>query len=422
MRMEGLFPLPVRGLGKKAVDAGLRRLAERVQAEGGLPLAVERPDGERIAFGSPVRTVVRLREGMPSALLASPSLGGIAQAYVEGQLEFEGDLLDAVEHLARLSEAAGNLLRQGRPPPRNRHTRALDHAAIASHYDVGNDFYRLWLDRRMVYSCAYFERGDEDLDTAQAAKLEHVCRKLRLLPGERLLDVGCGWGGLLIHAAQHHGVRAVGITLSAAQLQEARERVGRAGLADRVEVLQLDYRDLPRRFGAESFDKVASIGMFEHVGLAALPEYFGALARVLRERGLLMNHGITATSPDEREMGAGAGEFIDRYVFPHGELPHLHRAVREMSAQGFEVADVESLRPHYAITLAHWLRRLEARFEEAAITVDAKKLRIWRAYLAGCSHAFRAGWMNIHQVLASRQGREGPTELPLTRRDLYRAA
>ncbi len=244
----------------------------------------------------------------------------------------------------------------------------------------------------MVYSCAYFENGDEDLDTAQRAKLDHVCRKLRLAPGERLLDIGCGWGALALHAAQHYGVSAVGVTLSEQQLLLARGRIAAAGLEGRVHVELLDYRDLPQRFGEASFDKVASIGMFEHVGLRNLPVYFGTAARMLRDRGLMLNHGITSADVENRPVGSGAGDFVGRYVFPNGELPHLALAVREMAAGGFEIVDVESLRRHYALTLAHWSRRLEQRLAEAARQVSERTLRVWRLYLTGCRPLTRR-WM-----------------------------
>jgi cyclopropane-fatty-acyl-phospholipid synthase len=235
-----------------------------------------------------------------------------------------------------------------------------------------------------------------------------------------MLDVGCGWGGLVLHAAQEYGVRAVGITLSRNQAELARERVRKAGLQQAVEIELLDYRDLPARFGANAFDKAASVGMFEHVGLRNLPGYFSAVAAVLRDRGLFLNHGITSVDVESRPVGSGVSDFIERHVFPHGELPHLHLATREMSAAGFELADVESLRPHYARTLTHWYRRLENRLAEAAHLVAPQTLRTWRLYLAGCAYGFQQGWINIYQMLGSVVRTPGATELPLTRDWIYR--
>jgi cyclopropane-fatty-acyl-phospholipid synthase len=408
------------GIAGRAVHSGVTRLAESIIAAGGAPLEVVLPDGSRIGFGRPARVKLVIRDYAMLAQLADATLNSLAEAYVQGRIDVQGDLLEAVPLAERIADAAGAHPAQRVARLLFKHTARQDRAAIAYHYDVGNDFYGLWLDERMVYSCAYFKTGEESIDEAQRAKLDHICRKLRLSAGERLLDVGCGWGGLVLHAARHYGVHAVGITLSPNQLELARERIAAERLADRVEVLLLDYRELQRRFGADAFDKVASVGMFEHVGLANLREYFASVAGVLRDRGLFLNHGITSSDLDNRPVGSGVGDFVSKYVFPHGELPHLHVATREMSRAGFEIVDVESLRPHYAKTLEHWSHRLDARVGEAARLVTDHTLRIWRAYLAGCSYGFAQGWMSIYQLLGSRQARPGASDVPLTRDYIYR--
>jgi cyclopropane-fatty-acyl-phospholipid synthase len=404
----------------KMAGSQLAKLADEVRARGGLPLRVVLPDGSSTDFAEAPQLTLTVRDPAVLTNFTQPTLGGLGEAYVEGRIDLDGDVAQAISIASGLAEVAGVSVAERPEAVPAEHAPRSDRADISHHYDVGNGFYRLWLDERMVYSCAYFESGSEDIDSAQRAKLDHVCRKLRLAAGERFLDIGCGWGALVLHAAQHYGVSAVGITLSEQQALLARERIVAAGLQDKVEVLLLDYRDLSKRFGEGTFDKVASIGMFEHVGLRNLPVYFGTAARMLRDRGLMLNHGITSADAASRPIGSGAGDFIGKYVFPNGELPHLSLAVREMSAAGFEVFDVESLRPHYALTLAHWSRRLEQRLQEAARQVSDRTLRVWRLYLAGCSHGFAQGWMNLHQVLGSRQAAPGPTELPLTRAWLYR--
>lgn len=399
---------------------GLTRLAESLKAAGGAPLAIVLPDGERIDFGASPRVALTVTD--PSALssFSRPTLGTLAEAFVDGKLDIDGDLLEAMPLAERLVQLAGVPVGRRSAVIHSRHSRRRDKEAIGFHYDVGNDFYRLWLDRRMVYSCAYFKTPDLSLDDAQLAKLDHICRKLRLAPGERFLDVGCGWGGLVIHAAANYGVRAVGITLSEQQLALARERVAAQGLDDRIELHLLDYRELPERYGRHPFDKAASVGMFEHVGVRHLPEYFGAVAAVLRDRGFFLNHGVTSADVEGRRVGSGVGEFMDRHVFPESELPPLHVATREMSAAGFEVVDVESLRPHYARTLEHWSRRLEQRLDEARQLTSERTLRTWRAYLAGCAHGFAQGWLTVNQMLGSRQVAPGPSDVPMTRDWIYR--
>jgi cyclopropane-fatty-acyl-phospholipid synthase len=326
-------------------------------------------------------------------------IGGLRQEYRERSR--------AEEHRARASGEA--------------HTRGRDRQAIRYHYDVGNDFYALWLDRNMIYSCAYFETAKATLDQAQEAKLDLICRKLRLKPGERFLDVGCGWGALIRHAAAHYGVNATGITLSEAQAKLARERIVAAGLADRCQVEIRDYRDLP----TEWFDKAASVGMAEHVGTANLGAYFAAVQRALKPGGLFLNHAIAdSAGPAHRKGvlgGRGHESFIERHVFPDGELQPIHDTLAAAEDAGLEVCDVESLRRHYALTLRHWGRRLEARRDEALAIVDETTYRVWQLYMAGAAHGFARGNLNIYQTLLSRPGPHGAVVLPLTREDLYQA-
>jgi len=399
---------------------GLTRLAASLRAAGGAPLAIVLPDGERIDFGAAPRVALTVTD--PSALSSflRPSLGTLAEAFVDGKLDIDGDLLEAMPLAERLVQLAGVPVGRHSAVVHGRHSRRRDKEAIGFHYDVGNDFYRLWLDQRMVYSCAYFRTADLSLDDAQVAKLDHICRKLRLARDERFLDVGCGWGGLVIHAAANYGVQAVGITLSEQQLALAKERVAAQGLADRVELRLLDYRELPNQYGPRSFDKAASVGMFEHVGVRRLPQYFGAVAAALRDRGLSLNHAVTSTDVDGWRVASGFGEFMYRHVFPESELPPLHVATREMSAAGFEVVDVESLRPHYARTLEHWSRRLEKQLDVARQLTSERTLRTWRAYLAGCAHGFTRGWLTVNQMLGSRQIAPGPSDVPMTRDWIYR--
>jgi cyclopropane-fatty-acyl-phospholipid synthase len=294
-------------------------------------------------------------------------------------------------------------------------------AAIEFHYDLGSEFYALFLDPEMQYSCAYFEDWEGPLAQAQLDKLEMICRKLRLAKGERLLDVGCGWGGLVCHAAQHYGVEAVGITLSRAQLEYAREKVRVLGLEGRVAVELRDVADLdPADVGR--FDKIASIGMVEHVGIANHPAYFEKLAVLLRDRGLLLNHGITRGAKKSRRAFRRMRpekRLMLRYVFPGHELDHLGHTVEGMEAHGFEVRDVEDWREHYALTTRHWCRRLDAATERAEALVGRSRHRTWLAYLAGVSTAFADGSLRVYQVLASRHAGKGPSELPPTRADLY---
>jgi cyclopropane-fatty-acyl-phospholipid synthase len=290
---------------------------------------------------------------------------------------------------------------------------------VRYHYDVSNDFYRLWLDRNMVYSCAYFETGEEDLDTAQEQKLEHICRKLRLRAGERLLDIGCGWGGLLCWAAQRYGIEGVGITLSDQQFAFARERVAALGLTRQIEIRRQDYREVP---GQALYEKIVSVGMYEHVGIANLPAYFAAIARLLRPGGVALNHGITTTDRDGRVQGPPGGEFIDRLVFPGGEVPHVSRVLYEITGTGLELLDIEDLRPHYPPTLLHWARRLEAEREKAIKAAGVQRYRIWRMYMPAMAYAFDRGWLSVYQVLAQKNRADGLAPRPWTRSYQYQPA
>ena len=381
-----------------------------------LPLRLRLWDGHEFNFGPSPSVTIVVKDPTLVAQFTHPSLDLLGSAFVEGRLELEGSISEAIRVCDELSQA---LLddEDDTPPPRVHHDKATDAESISYHYDLSNDFYQLWLDRDMAYSCGYFETGEESLDEAQQAKFRLLCRKLRLKPGEYLLDVGCGWGGLARFAAREYGVKVFGITLSKEQLTLARERVNAEGLQDKVDLQLLDYRDLPQD---GRFDKIVSVGMFEHVGHANLREYCEILSKAVREGGLVMNHGITSKHTDGRQVGRGAGDFIDRYVFPNGELPHLSMMTAEISEAGLEVVDVESLRLHYARTLEHWSQRLEQNLEAAAIQVPEQALRIWRLYLAGCAYAFAHGWINIDQILATKPHADGSLELPPTRADIYR--
>ena len=291
------------------------------------------------------------------------------------------------------------------------HSTERDREAIHYHYDISNDFYSLWLDRSMVYSCAYFKSTEDDIDSAQIRKLDYICKKLRLRPGDRMLDLGCGWGGLLMHAAKHYGVDSFGITLSVPQAELARERIRLAGLEDHCKVEVCDYRELDT---TRQFDKIVSVGMFEHVGEKLLPEYFQRAWNCLRAGGAFLNHGIAESATYVKK----GPSFIEKYVFPDGELLPLNTTVRAAEACGFEVRDIESLREHYALTLRHWVRRLEAKAEEAKKLISDMSYRVWRIYMSGSAHSFKTGRLNLYQALLVKP-ECGNSHLPLTREDWY---
>ena len=389
----------------------LEKFAARLRRHD-IPAIVRLWNGTEVALGNAPVVTLRIRNLTALRHLLDPSLASLGRAYVEGDIDVEGRATDIVDVAARLSEhgpEAGNGLR--RSVRMARHTREIDAGAIAYHYDVSNEFYAHWLDAQMVYSCAYFRTPEDSLETAQVQKIDHVLRKLRVRPGDRLLDVGCGWGALAIHAAERFGARALGITLSRNQYEYARERIAAAGLGGHCEVQLEDYRDV-----AGKYDRIASIGMFEHVGLKNLRGYFTRINELLADNGTFLNHGITSTDPDSAETPWGGGEFIERYVFPHGELPHIGLALKEMSAGGLEPVDAESLRRHYALTLQHWARRFEEAGEELAVIAGDKRYRIWRVFLAASADGFANHRMSLYQVLAVKAG---AGVLPLTRDYMY---
>ncbi len=395
------------------VENRLTRLVENLKQSPSLPLRLELWNGRRFDL-SPHPTVT-IAVPRPSALryLISPDLNKLGEAFVEGHIKVEGSIEEVFRVAESLARNAAGRARLGLGRF-FRHSRKKDRKAIEYHYDVSNDFYRLFLDRNMVYSCGYYRSESDSLDTAQEQKLDHILAKLMVRPGDRFLDIGSGWGALIIRAAKKFGARSTGITLSQNQFDYARHRIQAEGLADRCEVRLQDYRDVPEH---GSFDKIASVGMFEHVGLGNLETYFRKINALLRDGGLVLNHGITATDADSRQVGKGAGEFIDRYVFPHGELPHISLVLEKMSRASLEVADIESLRRHYARTCHEWGLRLEASRDKAIAAAGDKRYRIWQIYLAGCAHGFAHGWMNIYQVLACRINQPGA--LPMTRDYMY---
>jgi cyclopropane-fatty-acyl-phospholipid synthase len=409
-------------------SATLGAVDRYLRAKGSLALVL--PDGA--SLGPPdadAYLVVRSPRAL-RRIVAAPGELGFARAYAAGELDLEGDIYAALAALERLRSAPKLVhhwlsaaravglrgLRPLPPPPEEarlrglRHTHARDAAAISHHYDVSNVFYRLVLGPSLTYSCAVFADPAGTLEEAQAAKHELVCEKLALREGMRLLDVGCGWGSLLLHAAERYGVHGVGVTISARQAELARDRVAVAGLADRIEIRLADYRDV--RDGP--FDAISSIGMFEHVGLSQLRVYLERLYALLHPSGRLLNHGIARPAGQRRNFGRRS--FIDSYVFPDGELHELGAVVSAIHDAGFEVRHIENLREHYALTLRAWVGNLEARWDEAIAEVGSGRARIWRLFMAGSALGFEAGRLQVHQVLAVRAdgGASGMPLLPGT--------
>lgn len=386
-----------------------------------LPLRVELWNGDHIDLSPDKAPRVKIRVPSPGGLryLLSPSLDRLGEAYVEGALEIEGRAADMIQVGNALAASTGKPARASNRVASaalrlvSPHTREKDAQAIRYHYDVSNEFYSQFLDPAMVYSCAYFENGDEDLATAQVKKIDHILTKIGLQPGHTLLDIGCGWGALVIRAAQKFGAHCVGVTLSEKQFELARERVAQAGLQDRIEIRLQDYRDVSGRF-----ERITSVGMFEHVGVQHLADYFGRVNKLLAPGGVVMNHGITTSDIEQRSSPYGGGDFIDKYVFPHGELAHLSTVIRTMQEGGLEVRDVENLRRHYARTCALWAENFERNAEHIRQTAEPKTFRIWHVYLAGCAYAFAHDWISLYQIVCGKAGQD-PAQIPWSRRYMY---
>ncbi len=383
---------------------------------GDLPVAIQAYDGSHAGPSDAAATLVVRSPDAVRRVLSSPGELGMARAYVAGDIELDGDIYVALAALgerlvdgfrspqswgtlARLVRGTGGLRRAPEPPAEEirlhgrRHSRSRDAAAIAHHYDVSGDFYRLALGPTMTYSCAVWDDPSVGLDAAQEAKYDLICRKLGLVPGMRLLDVGCGWGGMAMHAARNYGVRAVGVTLSREQAGLARRRVAEAGLADSVEIRLADYREVDDG----PYEAISSIGMFEHVGADQLGTYFSRMRALLAPQGRLLNHGIS------RPAGQGPikpNSFLARYVFPDGELEEIGTVVSAIQHVDLEVRHVENLREHYALTLRAWVRNLEESYTEAVSLAGAGRTRVWRLYLASSALGFEAGEIEIHQTLA----------------------
>jgi cyclopropane-fatty-acyl-phospholipid synthase len=426
----------------------MRNMAEHLAPLLDLPVSLRLWDDSEASLGSRPDNPFVLALSSPgviSSLLRRPTLANVIEHYLAGRLDPQGGDLIALGSAVRSSRSRGSirgvrrwyLLRQLWPfllypadrspvehcipdadiglqqqPQRNRKE------FIEFHYDLSTEFYQLFLDSELVYSCGYFTDWNNSLEQAQQDKLEHICRKLRFQSGERFLDVGCGWGGLLCHAARKYGVRAHGLTLSKEQFAYTAEKIKRLGLGEQVTVELADYHD-----HQGTYDKIASVGMVEHVGIANYPTYFHKLGSLLRDRGLLLNHGIT------RPAKSSAAKFrkmrpeyrvIQKYIFPGAELDHIGRSLEVMEACRFEVHDVEGWRGHYARTLRHWCQRLSANREQAVRLVGEQKYRAWVAYLAVCSFAFEDGMLRVFQTVATRHAKKGFSEMPPTRAHVYR--
>ena len=388
---------------------------DSIRSQISLPLRIELWNGQKIDLSSETpRVTIRLPQASAARYLLTPSLSNLGSAYVEGAIEVQGAATDMISIVNALAHTSLKSRRKfGRIAHSVRHNKRMDAQAIRYHYDVSNEFYAQFLDPALIYSCAYFEHGDESLALAQEKKIDHILKKIQLQAGQSLLDIGCGWGGLVLRAARQYGARCVGVTLSENQYDLARERVARAGLAHLVEIRLQDYRDVTGKF-----DRITSVGMFEHVGLRHLPEYFSSIHGLLEDDGLVMNHGITSSDAENGQTPYGGGAFIDRYVFPQGELAHVGQVLKAMQQGALEAFDVENLRRHYAQTCAIWTENFETHAATIRQLVGERRFRIWHVYLAGCSYAFNHDWISLYQIVCGKAGRPARA-LPQSRRYMY---
>ena len=419
----------------------LKQALEHIHATMQLKFGFRLWDGTVIPEDSPKATIAINDPGVISALLRRPKFETVIDAWVQKRIDIEGADLFEMAQLrpsGKLSKQAKKLNRlllaksalpfifapskqrtsasfKGEGPRDG--SEASNKRNIAHHYDVSNEFYALFLDEQMVYTCGYFTKADNTIDQAQRDKLDMICRKLQLQPGDKLLDIGCGWGALICHAVEHYGVTAKGVTLSEQQVKLGRENIAKRGLEDKVSIELQDFSKL-----TGTFNKISSIGMFEHVGLANHEAYFQTVKRLLEPRGIYLHHAITRPGKrTEKKFHRKPAEYqaLIRYIFPGGEIDHIGMSLRNLEANGFEVHDVEAWREHYAMTTSHWAKRLMARKEEAIAIVGEETYRMWVLYLTGVSMAFERGSAEIFQTVTTRKTRSF-SGMPLTRDYLYK--
>jgi len=414
----------------KSDESAGHRIIKTLLADYHGPIAIQLWDGYLYKYSEDTQCVLYIHHpGVLRNLILHRDLVKFAEAFIAGHIDVTGELealfgfesylenikpgyrlslqllFDALRLPAQKKYNFDSHVKSGRAQQKN------SRKAISHHYDVGNDFYRLWLDRNMVYSCAYFRDAEQSLDGAQQDKLDYLCRKLRLQPGQTLLDIGCGWGALALWAAQHYGVNVHGITLSKEQQTLATERIKQAGLEHRVTIELRDYRDLTDDI---KYDRIVSVGMFEHIGIKNFPHYFGKIKQLLKSGGLFLNHGITIK---DNLRKSPLKRFINQYIFPDGELARISDVNDAMEQAGFEIVDVESLRRHYALTLRRWVHALESNMKQATTLTSRETYRLWRLYMSGFAYYFDEGTVNVHQILVAHQHDTLPNSL--RREDLY---